>query len=216
MLVPARGGSKGVLRKNLRLVKGKPLIHHVLEMALRSEAAEVWVSTEDKEIKEVCEALEGVRVLDRPGKLAKDASTTESAMLHFAQNVDFNTIVLVQCTSPMLQAEEVNKGLRYFAASTFDSVMSVCECSGFYWLNTVPLYDIYNRPRRQIQQNINPSDITLFRETGAFYITSYRQLQKRKNRISGNVGFVELPFWTSFEIDTLEDLRNIERLMPDD
>ena len=213
-LIPARGGSKGIPLKNIAQLNGKPLISYVLQASLKSNVNETWVSTDDADIKKVSleEDLE-VRVLDRPPELAQDNSSTEDVMLHFAEHVWFDVIVLIQPTSPMITAEQIDEGLTIFECCEYDSLFSavrtddilIWEEMGF---DVRPLnYDPRNRGRRQTR------DDNHFIETGGFYITSRDMLLESCCRMSGRIGVIEVPFWTSFQVDRWEDLKNIERLM---
>ncbi len=213
-LIPARGGSKGIPLKNIAQLNGKPLISYVLQASLKSNVNETWVSTDDADIKKVSleEDLE-VRVLDRPPELAQDNSSTEDVMLHFAEHVWFDVIVLIQPTSPMVTAEQIDEGLTIFECGEYDSLFSavgmkdilIWEEMGF---GVRPLnYDPRNRGRRQTR------DDNHFIETGGFYITSRDMLLETRCRVGGKIGVVEVPFWTSFQVDKWEDLKNIERLM---
>jgi len=213
-LIPARGGSKGIPMKNIVRLKGKPLVTHVLQASLKSNVDETWVSTDDSLIKRICleENIE-VRVLDRPLKLAQDNSSTESVMMHFAKHVWFDIIVLIQPTSPMVTAKQINKGLKIFGNGDYDSLFSAVRTDDvLIWermgsdvrsLN----YDPLNRRRRQTR------DSDYFIETGGFYITFRDRLLESNCRMSGKIGVVEVPFWTSFQVDTMEDLESIERLV---
>jgi len=213
-LIPARGGSKGIPMKNIVRLKGKPLVTHVLQASLKSNVDETWVSTDDSLIKRICleENIE-VRVLDRPLKLAQDNSSTESVMMHFAKHVWFDIIVLIQPTSPMVAAKQINKGLKIFGNGDYDSLFSAVRTDDvLIWermgsdvrsLN----YDPLNRRRRQTR------DSDYFIETGGFYITFRDRLLESNCRMSGKIGVVEVPFWTSFQVDTMEDLESIERLV---
>ena len=94
-LTLARGGSKGVPRKNITPLNGKPLISYVINAAKASKIDETWVSTEDKEIAEVAKSY-GALVVDRPPELALDDAKCEHSLLHFAKNVDFDLLVYIQ------------------------------------------------------------------------------------------------------------------------
>ncbi len=213
-LIPARGGSKGIPLKNIAQLNGKPLISYTLQASLKSRVDETWVSTDNADIKKECleEDLE-VRVLDRPPELAQDNSSTEDVMLHFAEHVWFDVIVLIQPTSPMVTAEQIDEGLTIFECGGYDSLFSavgmkdilIWEEMGF---DVRPLnYDPRNRGRRQTR------DDNHFIETGGFYITSRDMLLESRCRMSGRIGVIEVPFWTSFQVDRWEDLKNIERLI---
>ncbi len=213
-LIPARGGSKGIPMKNIVLLNGRPLISYALQASLRSRVNETWVSTDNERIKRASleEDLE-VRVLDRPPEFAQDVSPTEDVMLHFANCIWFDIIVLIQPTSPMVTAEQIDEGLMVFECGKYDSLFSavrtddmlIWEEMGF---DVRPLnYDPRNRGRRQTR------DDNYFIETGGFYITSRDMLLESRCRMSGRMGVIEVPFWTSFQVDRWEDLKNIERLM---
>ena len=87
-LTLARGGSKGVPRKNIISVNDRPLISYVIDASLESKVDETWVSTEDGQIATVSEMC-GAKVIRRPDDMAQDTSKGEEALLHFANNVDF-------------------------------------------------------------------------------------------------------------------------------
>ena len=212
-LIPARGGSKGIPMKNIVPLNGRQLISYVLQASLKSRVNETWVSTDNERIKKACleEDIE-VMVWDRPPELTQDGSPTEDVMLHFARHIWFDVIVLIQPTSPMVSAEQIDRGLEIFKNNGYDSLFSAIRTddiliwekdSGFHPLN----YDPLNRGRRQTR------DDNHFIETGGFYITSRDMLLESCCRMSGRIGVIEVPFWTSFQVDRWEDLKNIERLM---
>lgn len=216
VMIPARGGSKGISKKNIVLVNGKPLIYYVIKASQESIADEVWVSTDDKEIKEVSLTLDAY-VLNRPTELAGDKSTTEEVMLHFIENVDTDILILVQCTSPLVRAQDINDGIKMVESKIYDSVFSAVSLVkndillwSEYKSYFVPInYDILSRGRRQEREG------NLYIETGAFYVTTKNGFINSKNRLNGRIGVVEIPFWTMFEVDGIEDLKNIEKLMRD-
>ena len=214
--IPARGGSKGIKRKNLYPLRKKPLIHYVIKTALKTMADEVWVATEDEKIKEVS-ARAGALVYRLPRDLTRDISPLDETMVHFAKQVQFKTIVLVQATSPLVRAEDIDRGIICFQEEikkqtpVFDSMMSTVETDDILiWdkrERTALNYDPLERGRRQDRL----SDYAI--ETGGFYITTRKQLLYSGCRIGSKVGFVDVPFWTSPQVDIMEDLKNIERLL---
>jgi N-acylneuraminate cytidylyltransferase len=88
----------------------------------------------------------------------------------------------------------------------FDSIVSVSETHQMFWDSNGPLYDINNRSRRQ-------KSIKKFIETGSFFITSKEKLLKSNNRLSGNIGFVEIPKHRSFDIDDHNDLKIVKTII---
>ena len=107
-LIPLRGGSKSIPDKNIKPFMGKPLCYWVLRAACASPNIDsVWVSTDSEIIKETVEGFNlTVEFLDRPQELASDTATTESVMLHFANQIDFLNLITIQATSPLLSAND--------------------------------------------------------------------------------------------------------------
>jgi CMP-N-acetylneuraminic acid synthetase len=112
-IVPARGGSKGIVRKNLRLVAGKPLIYWSIQCA-RDAGLEVFVSTEDEEIRGVASSL-GALPIVRPMNLASDSATGLDVVLHAVGlcHEEFDNVVVLQPTSPLRQVEDIKKALNW-------------------------------------------------------------------------------------------------------
>ena len=202
-IIPARAGSKGIPNKNLTNLKGKPLVAYSIMASKKSCVDETWVSSEDDEILNISKAY-GARAIKRPDALASDTASSESVLLHFAEQVDFDILVFLQPTSPMTIPEDINNGIKMM--EQFDSVITVSESNQFHWSNEVPSYDINNRKRRQDCEQV-------YIETGAMFITSRISLLQTKNRISGKVGFLKVPRSRSFDIDTYEDLELVRKLM---
>src|SRR3989338_2676554 len=125
-LIPLRGGSKSIPYKNVKEMAGKPLCFWVIKAATGSKYIdEVWVSTEDKKIKEIVLSLGlPVKVIDRPAEFATDEASTESVMLHFAEQVDFDILNLVQATSPLTSSEDLDKAIEQFFAENDDSLLT--------------------------------------------------------------------------------------------
>lgn len=215
-IIPARGGSKSIPKKNIKLLNGKPLISYIIEASKGSKyIGETYVSTDDKEIAEISSKF-GAKVIQRPKELASDSASSESVLLHFAENVDFDILVFLQCTSPLTKPEDIDGAIELFLSKKYDSILSVCGdqggflCGGFTWDedgNSVN-YDFKNR---QLRQNFKKK---LYRENGAIYIMSKKGLIKYKNRLYGKVGLYEMPKNRSFEIDEPEDFEFIEKLLP--
>lgn len=205
-LILARGGSKEIPNKNIKNINGKPLICYTINSAKKSKVDEVWVSTDCKKIKDISLKSEA-RVIDRPAEISLDTSQAEEALLHFAENIDFDIMVFIQPTSPLLQSSYINEGL--LKINSYDSVFSAHK---EHWtprwsLDVRPIdWDVKNRPRRQDIEEV-------YVENGAFYITTKNNLINSKNRFSGNIGVVEMPFSEGFQVDSLQDFKFIESLI---
>ena len=110
-VILARGGSKGIKKKNIIEIKNKPLIAFAIEASNNSLVDETWVSTDNEEIAYVSGKY-GANILNRPKELATDTSKSEDALVHFANNVDFDILVFIQPTSPLLSETYINDGIK--------------------------------------------------------------------------------------------------------
>jgi len=127
-IIPARGGSKGVPGKNIKLLGGKPLLLHAYECANNSTyEIDIVVSTDSEEIKDIC-IENNVRVINRPDALADDVSPVTTAIHHVLEclSVDYDLIVLLQPTSPFRKSEQLDEIIRFFETDTsLEGVISV-------------------------------------------------------------------------------------------
>tara|TARA_B100001094_G_C18103369_1_gene757024 strand:- start:191 stop:829 length:639 start_codon:yes stop_codon:yes gene_type:complete len=207
-VILARGGSKGIYKKNIIPLKGKPLISYTIETSLNSLIEQTWVSTDCEEIKKTSKTF-GANIIDRPSNISGDNSKSEEALLDFAKQIDFDVVVFIQPTSPLLNSTDINEALEIMKKKKLDSIFSVYK---EHWIPRWTVeekphnWDINNRPMRQ--------DVPeRYVENGAFYITTKKSLLKSKLRYSGNIGVYKMPMLRSFQIDTLEDLNLIEKLL---
>ena len=217
-LIPARGGSKGVPGKNIKLISGKPLIAWSIEQALDSRCIdEVFVSTDCAEIKEVARQFGAKVPFMRPENISGDTATTESAVMHFItwasqHAVPINNLILIQATSPFRYPGQIDKAMQQFINEQADSMLTVTKTHSFIWKNPAQpkaSYDIFNRPRRQ---DIKTED-QLFVENGSFYITKLSIYEKFQNRLGGKVSMFEMTSEESIEIDNLLDFNIAESFM---
>lgn len=216
--IPARGGSKGVPGKNVKLIAGKPLLAWSIEQAKSASLIDkVVVSTDCPEIA-ACARQYGAEVpFMRPADISGDTATTESAMLHYcewlsARGEKFDNFLLVQATSPIRAAGRFDDAIRFFEAEQFNSLLTVTPSHRFFWKNpSAPeaSYDFMKRPRRQ---DIPESD-RRYMETGSFYITRWDDLVSTRNRLCGKVGMYITPEEESYEIDSLVDFKVCESIM---
>tara|TARA_B100001027_G_scaffold147355_1_gene103020 strand:+ start:113 stop:754 length:642 start_codon:yes stop_codon:yes gene_type:complete len=204
-IIPARGGSKGIKNKNLIEVSGQPLISYVVKESLKSKTDETWVSSDSNEILNYANNL-GAKTIKRPPEISDDLAISESTLLHFADNVGFDSLVFIQATSPLLISEDINRGIKML--KDYDSVVSVTENNQLLWSNNKPMYEISNRKRRQD----SPKS---YLETGGIFITKKSGLIKSRNRLNGKIGLLKIPKIRSFDIDTVEDLDVVEVILND-
>lgn len=195
-------------------MNGKPLVYWTVKAASESKNIDkVYVATDSGLIKSTVEAFEmsKVEVIDRSPESAIDTASTEFAMLEFAEKYDFENIILIQATSPLLNAKDIDGGFELFNSDNCDSVISVVRQYRFIWKEENGIakpenYDVFNRPRRQDFDGY-------LMENGAFYITSREALISSKNRISGKIKAYKMSEETAFEIDEPNDWIIIEQLM---
>jgi len=221
-VVPARGGSKGVPRKNLRLVGGKPLLVWTLEQALSSRPAmDVVVSTDDEEIAEVARAAGALVPFLRPPELARDTTPTEPVVRHAiaaarAADAAPDAVMLLQATSPVRLPGTVSRAVAQLEATGVDSLVGVVPQAPFIWAEgTGPdaaptaAYDVTHRPRRQ--------DLTAatlrYRETGSLYLTRTWVYDELDNRIGGRVGLFVMDELEGIDVDTELDLEVADRTL---
>lgn len=206
-LILARGGSKGIPNKNIININGKPLLSYTIQTALNSLASDVWVSTNDSNIINVAKKY-GASIIVRPDDLCKDNSPSDHALIHFANNIDFDILVFIQPTSPLLLSEDINNGLQLM-----DNNDSVFTAYKEHWL---PRWNIDGTPSnwnhfqsRPMRQDIPEQYV----ENGAMYITTKNNLLNSQCRYSGKVSILEMPIFRSFQIDTYDDIKLIEKLL---
>ena len=220
--IPVRGGSKSIPLKNIRPICGKPLVYWTIRAACGCQYIDkVYVATDSDRIREAAESFRTGReaglfakmeVVGRSAASASDTASTESAMIEFAEAHEFDHIALIQATSPLLQAEDLDRGFEAYGTEGTDSVLSVVRQKRFHWgtdengFAHPTNYDVFHRPRRQ------EFDGYLV-ENGAFYICSRADLLRTRNRVSGNIRAVEMNEDSFFEIDEPSDWVIIEALM---
>lgn len=217
-IIPARGGSKGVPRKNLQRVGGVPLVARAVDAARRCPAIDrVVVTTDDADIAAVA-AEWGAQVVERPAGLAGDEASSESALLHALDNlearkVDVGVLAFLQATSPFVDVEALTAAVQLVRSRRRDSVFSAVETYGFLWEKSAgsaaePVnHEIDVRPRRQDRE-------PQYLETGAFYVMRAAGFRAAGHRFFGSVGIAEVAARTAVEIDTPDELELARALAP--
>jgi len=213
-IIPLRKDSKGIPGKNKKKMLGRPLFSWVLTEAVFSDLDVVYIFTNDKEIVDYINKeyhwTSKVVALIRDEENANDTASTESVLLEFAEkiNYEFSLLCLLQATSPFTLATDINQAINKVTAEAFDSALTVVKTHRFTWNEdgSPQNYDIFNRPRRQDFEG-------LLIENGAVYATTKAAFVQSKNRISGNIGLVEMQEESLTEIDSLNDWIIVENLL---
>ena len=216
-IIPARGGSKGIPRKNLCSLCGKPMIAWNIEAALASIfISAVYVSTDDKEIASVAQS-HGAHVIERPVELANDTATSESALIHGLdvlkqQGIYPDLLVFMQCTSPLTATEDIDAAIKKLLDEKADSCLTATDFHYFVW-EELPdgsakgiNHDKRFRPRRQDR---NPQ----YQENGAVYVMTCSGFLQAKHRFFGKTVMSIMPQERCFEIDEPIDLQIVEMLL---
>ncbi len=188
-IIPARGGSKGLPRKNVRLLGGIPLIAHTIQAALKSRIERVIVSTDDEEIAEISREWGAEVPFLRPPEYSTDQSTSLSVLLHALHYMEkqeqyaVEHVVFLQPTSPFRTVQHIDEALEKYRFSGKNSLISVTDVQEFhpYFMfkldgtdSLVPLFQLEKRPLRR--QDLP----AFFRINGAIYISHrdyYRDIQ---------------------------------------
>ncbi len=213
-VIPARGGSKGIPRKNMRLMNGKPLLSYAIENALKVELIDAIIVTSDSdEILSYAAQYEGVIALDRKSQLAQDAVTLDpviyDAVSRYEEMLEAkcDVVITLQPTSPLLSEKTLRSALVSFLAGTDDTMISVVNNPHLSWVKNsgkfVPDYE-----KRLNRQLLPPR----YLETGAFLITRRASLTE-SSRIGRRTTVYEIPAIESTDIDTRQDWIVCEALL---
>lgn len=217
-IVPARGGSKGILRKNLRDLAGKPLIAWTIAAALATRGVDrLVVSTDDAEIADVAKAL-GAEIVERPAELAQDDTPTLPVLRHALEALGEapDAVLTLQPTSPLRTAAHIEAALAaFYADPRADSLVSTVEVPHVFHPRSVmkrnaegylaPYLDAAQPSRRQDKEPV------FARNGAAIYVTRTARLAEY---VFGGrlVGFA-MDAQSSLDIDTAEDLAHAEAIL---
>jgi CMP-N-acetylneuraminic acid synthetase len=215
-IIPARGGSKGIQRKNIKELCGKPLIAYIIETALKvRELDRVIVSTEDKEIAGIAKEYGAEVPFIRPEELAGDETPTLPVLQHAVnyleekENYRPDIVVLLYATSPLLRAERVSEAIKKQKDGSFDSVFSVVEDRGHYWIEEADKYERLYPKVLKNRQFTKP----LFKETGAIYLCKRNLLMEENTVVGGKIGFLKMQKEESIDIDEPLDFEIAEFIL---
>jgi CMP-N,N'-diacetyllegionaminic acid synthase len=216
-IIPARGGSKRVKRKNIRKINNKPLIAYTIEAAQKSKKiSRIVVSTDDLEIAKVSEEF-GIKVpFMRPPEFSTDRSNSADLVLHSLEecrriyNEEYDYIVLLQPTSPFRTSFHIEEAIKMLVNNpNADSLISVNESGHFH-----PEYLYFSNDEILFRPLIENREIKSYQEmkksyirNGAIYIVKRTYFEKNKSLISKNNLAIQLDEHSSINIDTEIDLQ---------
>lgn len=213
-IIPARGGSKGIPKKNIKVLNGKPLIEYTINAAKRSKLDRVVVSTEDDEIAAICHLL-NVEVISRPDNLAADNTPTKPVLQDVINRLDekFDAVMTLQPTSPLRSAEDINNAIKLFSSDKqADSLVSVVVLSHNFYPEKLMSFDgkyLQGNSEVKRRQELNTSYFA--RNGAAIYITKIDRLDEYI--FGGKIVPYFMNKLHSFDIDDMDDWSIVERLM---
>ncbi|EMK10350.1 MULTISPECIES: cytidylyltransferase domain-containing protein [Leptospira] len=217
-LIPARGGSKGILRKNIKLIAGKPLIVWTIEAALKSKhLTSIVVSTDDPEIAEIAEQSGASVPFLRPAELATDYSSGIDPVLHALDNLPgFDYVMLLQPTSPLRTSVDIDDCVEFAISKNANSVVSVCEAQeNPFWMfrlgdsfKMTKLLNVEDVARRQD----SPKVFTL---NGSIYLSEVNYFREKKKFITEDTLAYLMNKESSIDIDDMMDWKLAEILLLD-
>ena len=223
-VIPARGGSKGVPRKNIRPLAGKPLIAYTIEAALSSHVLDdVVVSTEDPEIAKVAQQYGAQVPFMRPAELASDQAQTHPVVVHCLEFMENHTgkpydiIVLLQPTTPMRTAQDIQDGVTLIQSSGADSVVSVTSVEGYHPFRMKRIVGD-NQLINLIDQgfeDMRPRQVLppVYLRSGDLYIATRATVIDRQTMVGPDSRAIVIPPQRAINIDTERDFMLAEYIL---
>ena len=220
-IIPARGGSKGIKRKNIRILNGKPLISYTIEQALKSKYIDrVIVSTEDLEIAEISKSFGAEVPFLRPQELAQDDTLGIEPIIHAVNYLNgeekyfFEYVMCLQCTCPLRKAKDIDNSIEEINKKNADALVSVCESEvNPYWMKTIQdgkLVDFIKTNVDYIRRQDLPK---VYRLNGAMYLAKTKVILNRKTWYTDNTLPYIMDRISSADIDDEMDFKYVEFLM---
>ena len=222
-IIPARGGSKTIPHKNIKLLAGKPLIQYTAISSKESKLlSKVIVSSDDDEIINISKEI-GLEVpFKRPSIFSKDSSPTIDVILHALEyfesfDIYFDAVCLLQVTSPFRESKFIDKAIKKFIDKDTDSLVSVLEVPHEYnphW--TFELNDNENLKIATGEENIITRRQDLpkaYHRDGSIYLTKTAVLKNQKSLYGKSISFIISSKETYVNIDTYKDWKKAENIL---
>jgi len=216
-LIPARGGSKGLPRKNIKPLLGKPLIAWTIEQALASKYLDkVVVSTDDKEITEISKKYGAEIPFVRPKELAEDNAKGIDVVLHTIdwlkendKKKQYDLIILLQPTSPLRKSDDIDRAIELLFLKEAKAIVSVCEVDHHpLWANTLPEDGCMKNFIRQEVMNKNRQELPIFyRLNGAIYLVYCDYIKEQESFFGEKTFAYIMPKERSIDIDNEIDFK---------
>ena len=215
VVIPARGGSKGIPRKNIRLLDNKPLIDYSIETTLKSNYVDdVVVTTDDEEIKFMAKQFGG-ETIKRSGDLAKDDVPLDPVIYDAVKRKEesnkekYDFIITIQPTSPLLKSKTLDKTIEKLHNKSIDTIISVVDDRHLSWGVNEKNSSYYPLYEKRVNRQYLPKS---FKETGGIFATK-REFVQENSRLGNNIDLIEVSKDEAIDIDNYEDWWVAERLL---
>lgn len=219
IVIPARGGSKGIPLKNIYPVAGKPLITYTLDVLNQIQFdGDIVVSTDSKQIKEIVKATSDIELIERPDDISGDTASTEAALIHALRemekrkNCHYDAVVTLQATSPLRKAKTIEECMHQFEKDQekYDALLTLTETREDYWIKKRGKE--YCRlapqaPRRRQERE------PLYIENSAIYITKRNSLLETNSVLGYHVNGYVIPEKEGVDINGLLDILFVEAVL---
>ena len=212
ILIPARGGSKGVKNKNIRIVGGKPLISWTIDVAIKSKISPyIVVSSDSKEILE--KTPKSIIRINRPAEISEDQTPMIDVILHAIdyfneQNIFFKDVILLQPTCPLRSIDDLLNAYSLYNKSLCDSLISVCKVED---MHPARMYEIKDSFLFSLDPNYskkNRQDLPdVYHRNGSIYISNINLITQNKTILGQKIIPFEMPRQRSCNIDDEYDLK---------
>ena len=206
-IILARGGSKGIPGKNIKIFLGKPLlVWTILQAKISKKITKIYLSSDSEKILNIGKKY-GVITVKRPKKISGDEAKSEEAVLHLLSKLDSEPdgIVMLEPTAPLRNPQDIDKCINDFYENKWDSGFTGAILEDFLiWKmnkkkKLLPInYDFKKKMPRQLRE---PEIV----ENGAIFIFTSKSIKENNNRFGGKIGFSVNEVWQSFETDNLID-----------
>ena len=215
-LIPARGGSKGIKKKNLTLLQGKPLLYYTINAAKNSKYIDKIVLSSD------CDEIlnygksQDIEILKRPREFALDNTTSDKVILHSLQFYkEYDNIILLQPTSPLRTTSHIDEAFEFFEKEKADSIISVCECDN-------KILKAFVNDEKDYLKGICNNDYSFmsrqklpktYISNGAIYILKIKTFLTNPHFLQEKTKYYLMDEKSSIYIDTLEDFKKAAMLL---
>ena len=211
-IIPIRANSKRIKNKNFRKINKIPLVKFVLNNIQNSKYIDDFYIASEKlnNVKKIINNKKNINFFLRSKKSSTQIAQTEVVIREFLKKIKIDILILVQATNPFVKSIYLDNAIEKLINQRLDSILSVVKSKHFIWSNKKFSSPInYNINHRKMSQSLKGYYV----ENGSFYIFYRKNFLKTNNRLHGKIGVFEMPKESIFEIDDLDDLKIIRKLL---